>query len=85
MSATADGNNYNGTLPRLWLENTASLGVFSGYDDVLLATAATGNGVWKQLSATLPVTPYENTAFKVYLDCSGTVGWVNVDDWRISQ
>jgi hypothetical protein len=85
MSATADGTNYNGTLPRMWLENNPALGNFPSYDDILLATAVTGNGVWQQLSAVLPVTPTDNTAFKVYLDCSGTLGWVNVDDWRISQ
>jgi hypothetical protein len=85
MSATADGTNYNGSLPRMFLEYNGALGTFPSYDDILLATAATGNGVWQQLSAVLPVVPTDNTAFKVYLDCSGTLGWVNVDDWKITQ
>jgi len=84
-SQTSDGSDYNGSQPRLWLKNNQAIANFGTYDDIILATASSSNGVWEQLSATLPITPYEDTAFEVYLDCSGTTGWVNVDDWRVSQ
>jgi hypothetical protein len=83
-SQTSDGSNYNGTQPRLWMKNNPSIASFGNYDNVLLAACSSSNGTWEQLSATLPVVPYEDTAFEVYLDCSGTVGWVNVDDWKIT-
>ena len=84
-SVVGDGSAYNGSQPRLWLTNNPAIALFPSYNDIILATASAANGTWEQLSATLPVTPYEDTAFEVYLDCSGTTGWVNVDDWRVSQ
>jgi hypothetical protein len=83
-SVVGDGSAYNGSQPRLLLKNNQAVANFGTYDDIVLATASSSNGTWEQLSSTLPVTPYEDTAFEVYLDCSGTTGWVNVDDWRIS-
>jgi len=84
-SVVGDGSAYNGSQPRLWLTNNPAISLFPSYDDIILATASAANGTWEQLSATLPVVPYEDTAFEVYLDCRGTTGWVNVDDWRVSQ
>ena len=83
-SQSSDGSNYNGTQPRLWLKNNSAIGSFVDSNDVLLATASAANGTWEQLSAILPITPFEDTAFEVYLDCSGTTGWVNIDDWKIN-
>jgi len=80
-----DSSTYNGSQPRLWLKQNSALASFSNYNDVVLATASAANGTWEQLSATLPVIPYEDTAFEVYVDCNGTTGWVNIDDWRVSQ
>jgi hypothetical protein len=83
-SVVGDGSAYNGSQPRLLLKNNQAIANFGTYNDIVLATASSSNGTWEQLSSTLPVTPYEDTAFEVYLDCSGTTGWVNVDDWRVS-
>lgn len=83
-SAVGDGTAYNGNQPRLWLKNNPALANFGTYDDLILATASSANGTWEQLSAQLPVVPYEDSAFEVYLDCNGTTGWVNVDDWKIT-
>lgn len=83
-SESLDGNEYNGTQPRLWIKNNPSIGNFGGYDDMVLATASSSNGIWENLSSTIPIIPYEDTAFEVYIDCSGTIGWVNVDDWKIT-
>jgi len=83
-SAAGDGSSYNGSQPRLFLKNNPALANFGSYDDLILATASAANGTWEQLSAQLPVVPYEDSAFEVYLTCNGTVGWVNIDDWKIS-
>ena len=84
-TGSGDSSSYNGSQPRLWLKQNSALASFSNYDDIVLATASAANGTWEQLSATLPVVPYEDTAFEVYVDCNGTTGWVNIDDWRVSQ
>jgi hypothetical protein len=84
-TGSGDSSTYNGSQPRLWLRQNSALASFSNYDDIVLATASAANGTWEQLSATLPVIPYEDTAFEVYVDCNGTTGWVNIDDWRVSQ
>jgi hypothetical protein len=83
-SAVGDGTAYNGNQPRLFLKNNPALANFGNYDDLILATASAANGTWEQLSAQLPVVPYEDSAFEVYLTCNGSTGWVNVDDWKIS-
>jgi len=84
-SAVGDGSSYNGNQPRLWLKNNPALANFETYDDIILATASSVNGTWEQLSSVLPVVPYEDSAFEVYLDCNGTTGWVNIDDWKITN
>ena len=84
-SAAGDGSAYNGNQPRLWLKNNPALANFGTYDDLILATASAANGTWQQLSATLPVVPYEDSAFEVYVDCNGSTGWVNIDDWKITN
>lgn len=83
-SQASDGTAYNGTQPRLWMKNNPAIGNFGDYDDIILATGSSPNGTWENLSSIIPVIPYEDTAFEVYLDCSGTTGWVNVDDWKIT-
>jgi len=83
-SAVGDGTAYNGNQPRLWLKNNPALANFGTYNDLILATASAANGTWEQLSAQLPVVPYEDSAFEVYLDCNGTTGWINIDDWKIT-
>jgi hypothetical protein len=83
-SAVGDGSSYNGNQPRLWLKNNPALANFGTYNDLILATASAANGTWEQLSASLPVVPYEDSAFEVYVDCNGTTGWINIDDWKIT-
>ncbi len=84
-SVVGDGSAYNGSQPRLWLKNNPALANFGTYDDLILATASAANGTWEQLSASLPVVPYEDSAFEVYVDCNGSTGWVNIDDWKITN
>lgn len=44
------------------------------------ATVTASTGTWEELSGTTP-TPTDDGVFVVYVDCDGTAGWVNVDDW----
>jgi hypothetical protein len=72
---------YNGNRPRLILKKNPSLGVDN---DVVLATATVAaNGAWELISGTTP-TASAAGAWEVYVDCDGTAGFCNVDDWSVS-
>lgn len=76
-SVVGDGVAYNGNQPRLVVRRNSALGTTA---DAILATAAAAAGVWEQLTGTLP-TPTDDGAFEIVVDCDGTAGWVNVDDF----
>lgn len=79
-SVAGDGTAYNGNQPRLMLKADAAAGVLT---DTVLATADnTYNGTFKALVATTPAIT-DNAAFQIYVDCDGTTGWINVDDWAV--
>lgn len=69
---------YAGNAPRLMLRANPSLGVD---DDTVIATHSALAGVWQQLSGTTPAAE-DAGAFEFYVDCDGTAGQVNVDDWE---
>lgn len=76
QSVVGDGTAYTGSFPRLILEVNGALGVT---DDTVGATAsAAGQGAWETLTYTSP-TASEDGVFTFYVDCTGAVGWVNVD------
>ena len=76
-----DGAAYNGNQPRLMLRRNAAVGITS--DTVLATSSAAGDGAFEVLSGTT-VAASDNGVMEVYLDCDGTAGWVNVDDWVVS-
>lgn len=76
-SVVGDGVAYNGNQPRLILRNNPEMGI-SG--DTVLATASAAAGTWEQLSATTPSAGADGV-FELIVDCDGTAGWINVDDW----
>jgi len=79
-SASGDGAAYNGSQPRLILQKCYEGGITS---DVVLATASGTTGAWETLvGTTASVT--DDCVLLVYVDCDGTTGWVNVDDWTKS-
>jgi hypothetical protein len=81
-SVAGDGTAYNGNQPRLMLRLDPAVGV-TGDSDIVLATADnTYNGTWKALTAVTPAIT-DNAAFQIYIDCDGTTGWINVDDWAV--
>jgi hypothetical protein len=80
----ASGANYNGAQPRLMLGYSPSVFNYTGLTDQVLATMSVGLGAWQQLTATIPYTAYSTGGFDIYVDCDGTAGWINVDDWSLS-
>jgi hypothetical protein len=82
-SILADGQAYNGALPRLILKDNPA--VFSGITDVVLATTTAASlGAWEYIQGTATIA-IDDAAYEVLVDCDGTAGWVNVDDWKISS
>ncbi len=79
-SQTGDGAQYNGNQPRLVVKRNDALGITS---DTVLDTMTAAVGTWEQLSGTTAAAT-DNGAFEVIVDCDGTTGWVNIDDWSVS-
>jgi hypothetical protein len=52
-------------------------------DDTVLATASGGTDEWLELTGTT-ATVSDDCVLEVYVDCDGTAGVVNVDDWSIT-
>jgi len=81
-SVAGDGSAYNGNQPRLILKADPAVGITS---DTVLATADnTYNGTFKALTGTTPAIT-DDAVFQVYIDCDGTSGWINVDDWSVNS
>lgn len=80
VSGDAGGANYNGNTPRLIMRRNAALGLTS---DVVLASGG-GSGSFSQLTATTSATSGDDGALEFYVDCDGTAGWINVDDWSFA-
>lgn len=79
-SVVGDGAAYNGNLPRLWVRKNNSIGLST---DTLLATATAASvGAFEFISGTTPAAT-DDGVFSFYVDCDGTTGWVNVDQWRV--
>ena len=79
-SATGDGADYNGSQPRLILKANPACGITT---DTVLDTATVSNGTWEQLTGTTAAVDADG-ALEFVVDCDGTVGWVNVDDWSVT-
>jgi hypothetical protein len=80
-SVAGDGTAYNGNQPRLIQRADAATG--NNVDTVLATATNSANGAWMQLQATISAVN-DNCAVTVYVDCDGTTGWVNVDDWLVN-
>lgn len=79
-SATGDGAQYNGNQPRLIVKANPAMGINT---DTVLDTMTAAVGSWEQLTATTPAVNADG-ALEFYVDCDGTAGWVNVDDWSVT-
>ena len=77
-SILGDGAAYNGTQPRIILKADPAIGLLV---DTVIATGVSANGIWEKLSGTTPAIT-DNAVFQFVVDCDGTAGWVNIDDWN---
>lgn len=76
-SEVADGAAYNGNEPRLILKENAALGIDA---DTVLDTMTAAVGTWEQLTGT-SASVTDDGVLEACVDCDGTAGWINVDDW----
>lgn len=79
-SAAGDGAAYNGNQPRLIVKANPACGINS---DTVLDTMTVGTGTWEQLTGTTAAVNADG-ALEFVVDCDGTAGWVNVDDWTVT-
>lgn len=80
-SVVGDGSAYNGTAPRLILKADPAAGINS---DTILATSVASAGTWELLSGTTAAIS-DNAVFSWYVDCDGSAGWVNIDDYSANS
>lgn len=80
-SSAGDGTAYTGNQPRLIVRKNLAAGITS---DTVLATAAAATGSWEQLSGTT-IAVSEDCSLEFFVDCDGTAGWVNIDDFNVSS
>lgn len=71
---------YNGNQPRLIVKANSIAGITT---DTVLDTMSVGTGTWEQLTGTT-ATVSDDCVLEVYVDCDGTAGTVNVDDWSVT-
>lgn len=76
-SAAGDGAAYNGNQPRLIVLANPAVGIAS---DTVLDTHTAADGTWEQLSGTTAAVT-DDGYLDFIVDCDGTTGWINVDDW----
>lgn len=76
-SVVGDGAAYNGNQPRLIVRKNVAAGISA---DTVLATASAAAGSWEQLSGTTAAVT-DDAVLEFYVDCDGTAGWVNIDDF----
>jgi len=81
-SVAGDGTAYNGNQPRLILKADPAVGITS--DTVIATSTAAGNGAFELLTGTT-VAITDDAVFQFYVDCDGTAGWINVDDWSVNS
>jgi len=78
----ASGVKYNGNRIRLMLKRSDRLGVTD--DITVLATATVASvGAWEKISGQTPIATKDGV-FEVYVDCDGTAGWINYQDWEVA-
>ena len=76
-SNASNGSIYNGTAPRLMLRAAPHMGIPADIVMVQLNTAPAG---FELLTASTPAVT-DSGVLEFYVDCDGTVGWINVDNW----
>jgi hypothetical protein len=76
-TTSGDGSSYSGNQPRLMYHLNYLAGNTS---ETVGATATAAAGTWGTLTYTTPAVN-EDCVLEFYVDCDGTVGWINVNNW----
>lgn len=71
---------YNGNQPRLIVRSNPAVGINS---DTVLATYSAGTGTWNAISGTA-IAATDDGAMEFIVDCDGTAGFINLDDWSFA-
>lgn len=80
-STAGDGTAYNGNQPRLMVRANSAVGIDS---DTVLDTMTAAAGTWEELTGTT-ITVDSDGVLEFFIDCDGTTGWVNVDDFTTTS
>jgi len=72
-----NGVAYNGTAPRLILKRNGAMGINS---DILMDQLDTTSENFLKLAGVTPVVT-DVGVLEFYVDCDGTQGWINIDNW----
>jgi hypothetical protein len=73
-----DAATYNGNQPRLIVRKNVAAGISA--DTVLDTATAASDGAWEQLTGTTAAVT-DDCVLQFIVDCDGTEGWINVDDF----
>ncbi|MDI9257286.1 hypothetical protein [Flavobacterium sedimenticola] len=76
-STISDGTDYTGNQPRLMLAFNPTCGITA---ETVCDTMSVSNGIWETLTYTSSNVP-NDCVMDFYVDCDGTNGWVNIDNW----
>lgn len=81
FSESGDGAAFNGTtnLPRLIVRRNDLVGITS---DTVIDTHSGGSG-WEQLTGATSAASADGV-MEFFVDCTGTAGWINIDDWSFT-
>jgi hypothetical protein len=79
-SIVTDGTAYNGTPPRLILKRNPAVGVYSDMVLGQMDVSNIGTGSYVLLAGNTPAA-IDDGVFEFYVDCDGTAGWINIDNW----
>lgn len=77
-SVVGDGTAYNGARARLIVLRNYAAGITS--DTVIATATVASNGAWETISGTT-ASVAQNALLEFVVDCDGTTGWLNMDDW----
>jgi hypothetical protein len=78
-SVLADGTAYNGNQPRLMYAFNPLAGNLT--ETVGVSATVASNGAWEILTYTTPAVS-NDCVLEFYIDCDGTTGWINIDDFK---
>jgi len=80
QSVVGDGTAYNGNAPRLILRKNVPLGITS---DTVIATYSGASGSFQDVTGNTPV-PTDDGVMEFVVDCDGTTGWINLDNFSVT-